>query len=203
MLTFGCIHPLSKALSMMAHSMFLMVTGGSEIPNTHAPSHGAGHTRPVNSDIIYYKINTYIYGISSYQAILMINKKKLTREVVSLQQLLQGLLPISMINQIVPLGYNIAQRTAMIGLTERYSTLHTTCSLYSQPATNMIKVIYLVPVPESLLRRTIQRRLAWVLYEASVDINNIFIRLEGPTIMIFIIYCIYLTRRTKNKVVFI
>lgn len=29
--------------------MFLMVTGGSDIPKTHAPSQGAGHTRPVNS----------------------------------------------------------------------------------------------------------------------------------------------------------
>ena len=29
--------------------MFLMVTGGFVIPSTHDPSHGAGHTRPVNS----------------------------------------------------------------------------------------------------------------------------------------------------------
>lgn len=29
--------------------MFLIVTGGSDIPNTHAPSQGAGQTRPVNS----------------------------------------------------------------------------------------------------------------------------------------------------------
>ena len=33
----------------MAFSMFLMVTGGSLMPSTHEPSHGAGHTRPVNS----------------------------------------------------------------------------------------------------------------------------------------------------------
>mmetsp|Transcript_5397 Transcript_5397/g.10848 ORF Transcript_5397/g.10848 Transcript_5397/m.10848 type:complete len:273 (+) Transcript_5397:858-1676(+) len=45
----GLIHPSSKALSMMAHSMFLMVTGCSMMPSTHAPSQGAGHTRPVNS----------------------------------------------------------------------------------------------------------------------------------------------------------
>ena len=34
---------------MMAHSMFLIVTAGSEMPRTQLPSHGAGHTRPVNS----------------------------------------------------------------------------------------------------------------------------------------------------------
>lgn len=45
----GWIQPCSNAWSMMAHSMFLMVTGGSLIPSTHAPSHGAGHTLPVNS----------------------------------------------------------------------------------------------------------------------------------------------------------
>ena len=33
----------------MAHSMFFMVTGSSLIPNTQAPSHGAGQTLPVNS----------------------------------------------------------------------------------------------------------------------------------------------------------
>ena len=33
----------------MAFSMFLMVTGGALMPSTHEPSHGAGHTRPVNS----------------------------------------------------------------------------------------------------------------------------------------------------------
>ena len=45
----GLIHPMAKALSMMAHSMFLMVTGGSLMPRTHEPSHGAGQTLPVNS----------------------------------------------------------------------------------------------------------------------------------------------------------
>mmetsp|Transcript_8201 Transcript_8201/g.19982 ORF Transcript_8201/g.19982 Transcript_8201/m.19982 type:complete len:290 (-) Transcript_8201:1280-2149(-) len=45
----GTIQPSSKALSMIAHSMFLIVTGCSMMPRTHAPSHGAGHTRPVNS----------------------------------------------------------------------------------------------------------------------------------------------------------
>ena len=33
----------------MAHSMDLIVTGGSLMPSTQEPSHGAGHTRPVNS----------------------------------------------------------------------------------------------------------------------------------------------------------
>ena len=33
----------------MAHSIFLMVTGGALIPKTQAPSQGAGQTLPVNS----------------------------------------------------------------------------------------------------------------------------------------------------------
>ena len=45
----GLIQPFSNAWSMMAHSMFLMVTAGLFMPKTQADSHGAGHTRPVNS----------------------------------------------------------------------------------------------------------------------------------------------------------
>ncbi len=41
--------PSSQPWSMMATSMFLIVTGGSLMPSTHEPSHGAGQTRPVNS----------------------------------------------------------------------------------------------------------------------------------------------------------
>mmetsp|Transcript_21023 Transcript_21023/g.39974 ORF Transcript_21023/g.39974 Transcript_21023/m.39974 type:complete len:208 (-) Transcript_21023:5404-6027(-) len=54
----GTIHPLSQALSMMDISMDLMVTGFSLMPSTHAPSHGAGHTRPVNSGKLLVLIST-------------------------------------------------------------------------------------------------------------------------------------------------
>ena len=45
----GRSNPRRKPLSIMAHSMFLIVTGGLLIPSTQEPSHGAGQTRPVNS----------------------------------------------------------------------------------------------------------------------------------------------------------
>lgn len=45
----GTTHPSSQALSMMEYSMLLIVTGESTKPATHAPSQGAGQTRPVNS----------------------------------------------------------------------------------------------------------------------------------------------------------
>ena len=45
----GVIHPSSKPLSTMAHSILFMVTAGSFMPRTHDPSQGAGHIRPVNS----------------------------------------------------------------------------------------------------------------------------------------------------------
>jgi hypothetical protein len=34
---------------LIAFSTVLIVTGGALMPSTHEPSHGAGHTRPVNS----------------------------------------------------------------------------------------------------------------------------------------------------------
>src|SRR6187549_3285001 len=45
----GAIQPSSQPRSTMAHSIVLMVTGVSIRLRTHAASHGAGHTRPVNS----------------------------------------------------------------------------------------------------------------------------------------------------------
>ena len=51
----GTTQPCSNAWSIMAHSIFLIVTGGSEIPRTHAPSQGAGQTLPVNSRLFHFK----------------------------------------------------------------------------------------------------------------------------------------------------
>ena len=45
----GPIHPSLNARSTIDSSMLLIVTGSSLIPSTHEPSHGAGHSRPVNS----------------------------------------------------------------------------------------------------------------------------------------------------------
>src|SRR5579863_2997051 len=45
----GLTHPCSNALSTIAHSIVLMVTGLSSMVRVHDASHGAGHTRPVNS----------------------------------------------------------------------------------------------------------------------------------------------------------
>ena len=45
----GVIQPASKARSMIATSMFLMVTAGWLMASTQADSQGAGQTRPVNS----------------------------------------------------------------------------------------------------------------------------------------------------------
>ena len=45
----GVTQPSSQPLSMIAHSLFLIVTGGSITPSTQEPSQGAGQTRPVNS----------------------------------------------------------------------------------------------------------------------------------------------------------
>ena len=45
----GFSQPLSQALSTMAHSIVLMVTGVSSMFSVQEASHGAGQTRPVNS----------------------------------------------------------------------------------------------------------------------------------------------------------
>src|SRR5213080_2840604 len=45
----GAIQPCSKALSAIAHSIVLMVTGLSSRLSVHEASHGAGQMRPVTS----------------------------------------------------------------------------------------------------------------------------------------------------------
>ncbi len=45
----GCSQPFCQALSTIAHSIVLMVTGVSSRFSVHEASHGAGQTRPVNS----------------------------------------------------------------------------------------------------------------------------------------------------------
>src|SRR3954467_6897394 len=45
----GSIHPSSHARSTISTSTCLIVTGSWLMPSTHADSHGAGHSRPVNS----------------------------------------------------------------------------------------------------------------------------------------------------------
>src|SRR5262245_24864515 len=45
----GLTQPSAHARSMISTSICLIVTGSWLMPSTHAPSHGAGHRRPVNS----------------------------------------------------------------------------------------------------------------------------------------------------------
>ena len=45
----GTTQPSSKARSMIAHSIDLIITGSSAMSSTQADSHGAGQIRPVNS----------------------------------------------------------------------------------------------------------------------------------------------------------
>ena len=53
----GDTSPFSKAVSTIVFSMFLMFTGGALMPNTHAPSHGAGHTLPATYNTLIYTKN--------------------------------------------------------------------------------------------------------------------------------------------------
>ncbi len=45
----GVTQPSAQARSMISTSTCLIVTGSALMPSTQAASHGAGHSRPVNS----------------------------------------------------------------------------------------------------------------------------------------------------------
>ena len=50
---------------MIATSTFLIVTGSRLMPTTHAVSHGAGHSRPVNSGKLFVACSRSIASIQS------------------------------------------------------------------------------------------------------------------------------------------
>ena len=54
----GFIHPFSQPLSIIEHSIVLIVTGLSSIFKVQAASHGAGHILPVNSGKLFVECNT-------------------------------------------------------------------------------------------------------------------------------------------------
>jgi hypothetical protein len=106
----GLIQPSSQPRSAMAHSMFLMVTGGEMMPRTQEPSHGAGQTRPVK-----------------------------VGEVVGFVQAIQSLMPEAAIDEVVPFrdevvngaaGGHAAEENA--GVAERHAAIHAAGALLAQ-----------------------------------------------------------------------
>ena len=81
----GVTQPSSNARSMIATSIDLIVTGSSLMPSTHEPSHGAGHSRPVNSGKL-------LVACSRSMAVS----------------------PAVAIDEIVPVGNHIAERAALM-----------------------------------------------------------------------------------------
>ena len=59
----GCTQPSSKARSMISHSICLIVTGDSCRFSTQEPSHGAGHSFPVNSGKLFVECSRSIASL--------------------------------------------------------------------------------------------------------------------------------------------
>jgi hypothetical protein len=91
----GLTQPSSKPRSMIAFSMFLIVTGGSVMPSTQAPSQGAGQVRAGE-----------------------------LREVVGLVQPVQGFAPAALVDEVVPLRNQVVDRATVVRLAERHATIH-------------------------------------------------------------------------------
>ena len=83
--TCGVTQPSSKARSMIETSTCLMVTASELMPRTHAVSHGAGQSRPVNSGKLF----------------VACSRSAAARPVVA---------P----GQVVPLGDQVAERAAVV-----------------------------------------------------------------------------------------
>ena len=136
----GTTQPSSKPLSMMAHSMFLIVTGGALMPSTHAPSHGAGQTRPVNSG----KLLVLCSRSSASR-----HRPRYTRSFHSGIRLLTG----------QPDAMPLRMRA---GVAERDAAVHAARALLAQLGLVQVQV-ELVPVPDALGRRPVQGQFAQIL----------------------------------------
>ena len=128
---------------MIAFSMFLIVTGGALMPSTHEPSHGAGHTRPVNSG-----------------------------KLLVLMQAIERFAPQAAIDQIVPLRDEVVDRAArghaadqFAGVAERNAAIHAARALLAQ-ALLVHVVVEFVPVAHALHRGAIHRQLAQIFNES-------------------------------------
>lgn len=92
--------------------------------------------------------------------------------------MVQRLLPVALEDEIVPLGYDVAERTAVPALAEGHAALHAARRLHAQAAAHVLRAVDLLPVAQALLRRTVHRRLARVLYEASGTYNRIMVKID-------------------------
>jgi len=89
-------------------------------------------------------------------------------EVVGLQQLTQCLLPLTVEDEVVPLGNDVAQRAASgVGLTEGHTALHAAGSLDLEVLAHMWEVVNLVPILLSLPSISVRSRLPLVLHKAA------------------------------------
>ena len=131
---FAVTQPSSNAFSMMDTSMDLIVTGSSLMPSTHEPSHGAG---------------TQTAGE--------------LREIVRRVQPLDRRLPAIAVDEIVPVGNQIAQRASLMA--ERDAAVHAPRALLPQLLLR-IRQIHFVPVLQPLGHRTGRRLLAMNFDEA-------------------------------------
>lgn len=100
-----------------------------------------------------------------------------TWEVIGLQQLAERLAPVAAEDEVVPLGDDVPERAAVLRLAEGHAALHAARRLRPQPATDVARVVDLVPVADALLRRAVHCGLAGVLHEAAV--GKIMTRFSG------------------------
>ena len=97
----GATQPSSKAWSMMASSISLIVTGSSLMPSTQEPSHGRGAERAGE-----------------------------LREVVGGVQAVDGLAPLVAVDEVVPVGDEVAERAALVA--EGDAAVHAARALLAQ-----------------------------------------------------------------------
>jgi len=95
-------------------------------------------------------------------------------EAVGLQQLEQGLLPVSLEDEVVPLGDDVAQRAAVLGLAEGYAAVHATCRLFLQALFDFLVVEDLAPVGETLYYASVLLVAALVFVEAAELVECLF-----------------------------
>ena len=97
----GTTQPSSQARSMIATSICLIVTGSSLIPSTHEASHGAGQRRAGELG-----------------------------EVVGRVQAVDGRAPLVAVDEVVPVGDQVAERAALVA--ERDAAVHAARALLAQ-----------------------------------------------------------------------
>ena len=113
-----------------------------------------------------------------------------TRElgkVVGLEQLVEGLFPVALKHEVVPLGYDVTERAAVFGLTKRHAAVHAACGLLFEVLLDAGVIVNFAPVFDAHLGLAVLVGVARILVKTFAlvqSFDRIFDVADGSVLLL-------------------